>query len=324
MLALLFRRLAQGIVIVWLVASLTFLLLHLAPGDPVRSTLTNPLTPPAVREYWVHRLGLDLPVQEQYWHYLVSIAQGGFGFSFPHHRPVSAVLADALPNTLLLMGVAITLAFTAGIGMGIVQARRQGTPLDWGLGATSLLFYSMPDFWLALMMLLVFSYWLGLFPVTGMFDPVMYGYMGPWARVADRLWHLALPAGTLALLVTAAVARFQRAALLDVSRQDFARTARAKGLSERSVVWKHVLRNALLPVITLFGLSLPALLGGSVFVESVFSWPGMGTLTVNAISTRDYHLLTAVVIVTSAMVVAGNLVADLLYALADPRVRVGE
>jgi peptide/nickel transport system permease protein len=157
-----------------------------------------------------------------------------------------------------------------------------------------------------------------------MFDPVMYGLMGPWARVADRLWHLVLPASTLALLVTAGVARFQRSALLEVVREDFTRTARAKGLGERAVVWKHALRNALLPVITLLGLALPALLGGSVFVESIFSWPGMGTLTVNAISTRDYQLLTAVVMVTSALVVLGNLVADLLYAWADPRVRLGE
>jgi peptide/nickel transport system permease protein len=321
--ALVLRRIAQGIVIVWLVATLTFIMLHAAPGDPVRATLTDPITAPAVREYWVHRLGLDLPVHLQYWHYILSVAHGGFGFSFPHHRPVSAVLADALPNTLLLMGVAIVLAFVGGIGMGIVQARHQGTPLDWGLGMGSLFFYSMPDFWLALMMLLVFAYWLGLFPATGMFDPIMYSYMGPWARAVDRLWHLVLPAGTLALLATAAVARFQRAALLDVSRQDFVRTARAKGLSERSVMWRHVLRNSLLPVVTLFGLSLPALLGGSVFVESVFSWPGIGTLTVNAIATRDYQLLTAIVIITSTMVVIGSLVADLLYMWTDHRVRVG-
>ncbi|HET7621293.1 MAG TPA: ABC transporter permease [Gemmatimonadaceae bacterium] len=324
MIALLLRRLAQGVVIVWLVATLTFLLLHAAPGDPVSATLTDPLTPPAVREYWVHRLGLDLPLHQQYWHYLTSVASGGFGFSFPHHRPVSAVLAEALPNTLLLMGVAIVIAFAAGILIGVVQARRKGKPVDWGLGIGSLFFYSMPDFWLALMMLLVFAYWLRLFPASGMFDPVMYGFMGPWARAADRLWHLVLPAGTLALLVTAAVARFQRSALLEVAQQDFARTARAKGLGERAVIWRHSLRNALLPVITLFGLALPALLGGSVFVESVFSWPGMGTLTVNAIATRDYQLLTAVVIVTSALVVTGNLVADLLYAWADPRVRLGE
>jgi peptide/nickel transport system permease protein len=319
---LLVRRLAQGAVIVWLAASLTFALLHLAPGDPVRASLDNPLTPPAVREYWVQRLGLDLPLHTQYWRYLTNAARGDFGFSFPHHRPVSAVLAEALPNTLLLMGVALVLAFLGGITIGVIQARRRGEPLDWGLGLGSLFFYSMPDFWLALMMLLVLAYRMSLFPVTGMFDPVLFPYMGFWERVADVLWHLALPAITLALLAAAAIARFQRAALLEVARQDFIRVARAKGLPERLVVRRHVLRNALLPVITMFGLALPALLGGSVFVEKVFSWPGMGLLLVDAITARDYPLVTAAVVIASALVAAGSLVADLLYALADPRVRL--
>lgn len=320
---LLLRRLTQGVVIVWLAASLTFVLLHLAPGDPVRTTLENPLTPPAVREYWVQRFGLDLPLHQQYWRYLASVARGDFGYSFPHLRPVSALLAEALPNTLLLMGVALVLAFLGGIVIGIVQARRRGQPLDWGLGLGSLFFYSMPDFWLALMMLLIFAYRLRLFPVTGMFDPVMFPVMGFWQRMGDVLWHLVLPAITLALLAAAAIARFQRAALLDVAKQDYVRVARAKGLSEGRVLRRHVLRNALLPVITLFGLALPALLGGTVFVEKVFSWPGMGTLTVDAIGARDYPLVTAAVIVGSALVTLGSLVADVLYSLADPRVRLG-
>jgi peptide/nickel transport system permease protein len=266
--------------------------------------------------------GLDRPVGEQYCRYLANVLHGDFGFSFPHRRAVSAVLADAIPNTLLLMGVAIVLSFLLGITVGIVQARRRGRPLDWGLGLGSLFFYSMPDFWLALMMLLVFAYWLRLFPVTGMFDPIMYPYLGFWGRTTDRLWHLVLPATTLALLSAAQVAYHQRGAVLEVARQDFVRTAHAKGLSERRVVLHHILRNALLPVITLFGLALPALLGGSVFVEKIFSWPGMGMITVDAIGTRDYPLLTAAVIVASIMVVAGSLIADLLYAMADPRIRV--
>jgi peptide/nickel transport system permease protein len=319
--ALILRRLAHGAVIVWLAASLTFVLLQLAPGDPVRTALDSPFASPEMREYWANRYGLDQPLHIQYWRYLTSVAQGDFGFSFPHHRPVGELLAAALPNTLLLMGVAIVLAFLGGIIIGIVQATRRGQPLDWGLGMGSLVFYSMPDFWLALMMLLVLAYRMRLFPVTGMVDPVLYPTMGFWGRVADVVWHLTLPATTLALLASAAVARFQRAALLDVARQDFVRVARAKGLSERRIVWRHVLRNALLPVITMFGLAFPALLGGSVFVEKVFSWPGMGTLTVDAIAARDYPLVTASVIVASALVTAGSLISDLLYALADPRVR---
>lgn len=319
---LLLRRAAHGVLIVWLVATATFLLLHLAPGDPIAAALNNPLTPPSVRDHWRHVYGLDQPLPVQYVRWLGSIVRGDLGFSFPNHRPVAAVLADAIPNTLLLMSVALALAFGAGIVLGIIQARAQGRPLDWGIGLGALVFYSMPDFWLALMMLLVFAYGLRLFPLSGMFDPVMYAYLGVWGRLGDRLWHLVLPATTLALLGAAAVARFQRAAVLDVAREEFVLAARAKGLSERAIFWRHIARNALLPMITLFGLALPVLLGGSVFVERVFSWPGMGLVTVEAIGSRDYPLLTASVIVATVLVVAGNLIADALYAWADPRVRL--
>ncbi|HEX6534898.1 MAG TPA: ABC transporter permease [Gemmatimonadaceae bacterium] len=322
MLRFLFRRSAQGALIVWIVATTAFVLLHLAPGDPVRASLDSPLVPESVRAYWVGRLGLDRPLPEQYVRYLAAAARGDLGFSFPHRRGVGAVLADAIPNTLLLMGVALALSFAIGIAVGVFQARRHRSAFDRGIAVGSLVFYSMPDFWLALMMLLVFAYALRLFPVSGMHDAVMYPYLGPWARLADLARHLVLPAVTLTLLGAPAVARYQRAAMLDVGRADFVRTARAKGVGERRIAHRHVLRNALLPVITLLGLALPALLGGSVFVEKIFSWPGMGTLTVNAIATRDYPLLTAALIVASVMMVVGSLVADLLYALADPRVRI--
>lgn len=319
---LLLRRATHGALILWLVATATFFLLHVAPGDPIAASFDNPLTPASVRAHYRHLYGLDQPLPAQYVHWLDMVVHGDFGFSFPHRRAVSAVLADALPNTLLLMGVALVLAFSAGIALGIVQARHRGRPLDWGLAMGSLFFYSMPDFWLALMLLFLFAFVWHLFPVTGMFDPVMYPYYGFWHRVADRLWHLVLPASTLALLSAAAIARFQRAALLDVAGEDFVLTARAKGVPERTVMMHHVLRNALLPIITLFGLALPVLLGGSVFIEKVFSWPGMGLLTVEAIGTRDYPLLTAAVVVASALVIVGSIVADVLYAVADPRVRI--
>jgi len=321
-LRLLFRRAVHGILIVWLVATATFFLLHVAPGDPIAASLDSPLTPPAVRAHYRHLYGLDQPLSVQYGRWLAMVAHGDFGFSFPHRRPVSAVIASALPNTLLLMGVALVLAFAAGIALGLIQARHRGRPLDWGLAIGSLFFYSMPDFWLALMLLFLFAFVWRLFPVTGMFDPVMYPYYDFWQRVGDRLWHLVLPASTLALLSAAAIARFQRAALLDVAGEDFVLTARAKGVSERRLLLHHVLRNALLPVITLFGLALPVLLGGSVFVEKIFSWPGMGLLTVEAIGTRDYPLLTAAVIISSVLVIGGSFIADALYAVVDPRVRL--
>jgi peptide/nickel transport system permease protein len=190
------------------------------------------------------------------------------------------------------------------------------------LNGLALFFYSLPEFWLALMALLVFAYWLPLFPAGGIVDATVHDYLGFWGRLADRVRHLVLPATTLALLTTAAVARYQRAAMLEVIELDFVRTARAKGLPERSVLARHALRNALLPVITLVGLALPALVGGAVFVETVFSWPGMGLLAADAIAARDYPLITATVAVGGVTVAVGSLVADILYAVADPRVRV--
>ena len=182
-------------------------------------------------------------------------------------------------------------------------------------------FYAMPDFWLALMMMMIFAYWIPLFPVAGALDPVMHEYMTPLAAFADRLKHLALPAVTLALLTGAAVARYQRVELLRVLPDDFVRTARAKGVSERRIMLIHVLRNALIPTISLLGLSLPALFTGAVFIERVFAWPGMGTLAITAVRGRDYPVIMAVNLVTAVLILLANLLADCLYAVADPRIK---
>jgi peptide/nickel transport system permease protein len=189
------------------------------------------------------------------------------------------------------------------------------------LSAISLFFFSMPDFWLAILSLLAFTYWLPLFPVGGAVDSVMHDYMGFGARIVDRLRHLALPALTLTVLAAPGVARYQRAALLDVLPADYIRTARLKGLTEREILRRHALRNALLPIISLLGLSFPALLTGAFFIEKIFAWPGMGLAVVTAIGTRDYPLVVGGVILGSIMVTVGSLLADLLYAWADPRLR---
>jgi peptide/nickel transport system permease protein len=314
-------RLVQAGVTVAIVATVTFALIHLAPGDPFTQALDDPAVSAEVRALWRAKYGLDLPLYEQYWRYLLNVARGDLGWSVTLHEPVSAALARALPSSLLLMGTAILLSFAAGIALGVVQAARPGSWVDRALGTVSLFFHALPEFWLALMMLLVFAYRLPLFPVGNVVDPLLYDYYTPWQKLVDRLRHLVLPSATLALLLTAGVARFQRAALLEVSGEDFVRTARAKGLGERRVLLRHALRNALLPVITLFGVTVPALVAGAVFVEKVFAWPGMGLLAVSAIMTRDYWLVTACVVVVSAMVALGSLAADLLYAVADPRLR---
>ena len=317
----LLRRVLQAAVVTGLVATITFALIHLAPGDPFTGSLADSRVPEAAREYWRKQYGVDRPIPEQYWRWLASIAVGKLGISYSQHRPVRDALADAIPRTAVLMGCALAVSFALGIAIGVVQARRRGSLADRALGAASLFFYSMPDFWLALVLLLLVAHWPGVLPTGGDVDPLYHGYMGPWGRFVDRLRHLVLPVTALALLTAAAVARYQRAAVLDVAGQDFVRTARAKGLDERRVATRHVLRNALLPVITLLGLALPALLAGAVFVEQIFSWPGMGRLAVEAIAQRDYPLVMAVVLIGGVLVSVGGLVADLLQLAADPRLR---
>jgi peptide/nickel transport system permease protein len=314
-------RLLQSLVVVLLVTTISFFLIRLAPGDPFSYEGVRTLSP-ALRAQLRAQFGYDRPLAEQYVRFVGSVARGHLGFSHHLMRPVGAAIGEALPRTLLLMGVAIALSFLAGIAVGVVQAVRQGGRLDRLLSGVLLFFYSMPDFWLALLALLAFAYWLPLFPAGGVVDPVMHDYLSFGGRLLDRLRHLVLPSLTLTLLAAAGVARYQRAALLEVLPQDYVRTARAKGLDERRVVLRHALRNALLPVITLLGLYLPALLGGAFFVEKVFSWQGIGYLAANAIATRDYDLVTGTVVVGGIMVTLGSLVADLLYALADPRLRV--
>jgi peptide/nickel transport system permease protein len=319
--ALVARRLLQAVVIVALAATATFLLVKLAPGDPFTDMVDNPRIPAEIRERWRIKWGLDRPAHEQYVLYLRNLTRGELGWSFSKHRPVSHAIADALPNTLLLMSVGLIGAFLLGITAGVVRAGRRGSATDRALGAGTLVFYSMPEFWLATMAMLVFAYWVPIFPTSGVKSADLYDYLSPVGKVMDRLWHLVLPATTLMLVIAAIIARYQRAAVLDVATQDFVRTARAKGLPEREVLWRHILRNALFPVITLAGLSLPLLVGGTVFIEQVFAWPGIGGLAVGAIAARDHALVMAIVVMASVLVALGSLLADLLYVVADPRVR---
>jgi ABC-type dipeptide/oligopeptide/nickel transport systems, permease components len=316
-------RLAQAAVIVAFVSAISFALIHLAPGDPFSAAIDNPNVSESVRERLRAQYGLDRPLPQQFTSYVNQLAHGELGWSFSHNRPVRDVLSIALPNTLLLMGIALVGSFALGILIALVQVSRRESATDHVLGGLSLLFISMPDFWLAILALLAFTYWLPIFPVGGAVDPVMHEYMGLWARIVDRLRHLVLPALTLTALASGGIARYQRAALLDVLPSDYIRTARVKGLTERAIMRRHALRNAMLPIISLIGLAFPALLTGAVFIEKVFAWPGMGLAMVNAIGTRDYPLVVGAVIVGSIMVTLGSLLADMLYVWADPRLRAG-
>lgn len=321
MAAFLLRRLIHGIVVVALVATIVFLLIHAAPGDPFSSAMENPSITESIRATWRHSYGLDRPLGEQYVRYVASVLRGDLGFSFSLQRPVSDALMDALPETLTLMSVGIAMAFVLGIAVAVAQVKNSGKAVDRILNGISLTFYSVPDFWFALLMLVAFAFWIPLFPIGGSVSATMYDYLSPLGRAGDRLKHLVLPSITLALLYFPLIARHQRAALLDTLPSDYVVTARAKGVSESRVIRHHALRNALLPIVTLLGIAFPALLTGAVFVEKVFSWPGMGLLIVNSIGSRDYPLLTAAVILGSAFVVTGSIVADVLYRWLDPRLR---
>ena len=313
-------RALHAVVVLFLVTTIAFFLLHLAPGDPF--SLDNTGVPPEVRIRMRQQFGYDRPVLEQYLRYLGRVAQGDFGYSHMLRVPVIRALGDAIPRTLLLMGSALTLSFALGIWLGVFEARHRDTKLGRVTNGASLFVYSLPDFWLALMILLTFAYWIPALPPGGMTDPVMHDFMSPVQAMLDIGKHLLLPLFTLTLIISAVVARFQRAALFETLPLEFIRAARAKGVPESDLIGTHALRNSLLPMITLAGFAFPALLGGAVFVERVFNWPGMGMMVVSAIAQRDYALVVGAVVLGGFMVVVGNLLADIAYGLADPRVRV--
>ncbi len=312
-------RLWQSLVVVFIVTTICFVVIHAAPGEPFAYASSN--VTPAIRAKWRQQYAFDRPIPEQFVRYVESVAQGRLGYSVAEGESVAAVLADAVPRTLLLTGLSLTLSLVLGVIIGVLQATHRDGWFDRASSGFLLTLYSLPDFWGAMMIAFVFAYWWQLLPSSGMVELVVHDFMTPWAAAMDRLRHLVLPVASLTLLSVAGITRFQRAALLEILPADYIRTARAKGVPERTVVWRHALRTALAPMVVLLGVMLPALLGGALFVERVFQWPGMGYFAATAIAAQDYDLVTATVLVGSVMVVIGNLVADLLHAAIDPRVR---
>jgi peptide/nickel transport system permease protein len=319
------RRLLGAIPLVLGIATLVFVLVNLAPGDPARMYLAPGMTDETIARIR-ESMGLNEPLPVRYVLWMTAMFTGDFGVSFMHSRPVLDLLAGYLPRTLLLSSCALAIAFVLGIVLGTLQAVRRGAT-DTVLSVVLLFFYSMPSFWLALMLIMTLSLYARNvwelpfhFPASGDVG-VGYGAMSSWGKLVDRAWHLFLPALSLSLVLTAGIARYMRSGMLEVIDQDFIRTARAKGLPERVVVFKHALRNALIPIVTLFGLYIPMLFGGTVFIEYVFAWPGMGRGIVDAIQNRDYPVVMAGSFFFATMVVIANLIADVLYAVVDPRIR---
>ena len=314
------RKLLFAVPLVFGVITLIFILIEISPGDAT-SQFFNPDTPPEVRAMIEKKWGLDKSPFERYIITIKNLSMGDFGYSIHQERLVFDIIKETLPNTILLSMTTLFLIQIVGISLGTIQAIRQYGFLDSGISLVSLFFYSMPSFWLALMLQLIFSLKWQILPSSGMIDVVMYDYMSPSEQIWDRIKHILLPGVALGIAYAAGIARYMRSSLLEVIRQDYIRTARAKGLPAYKVILKHAMRNALLPVITILGLQLPFLFSGSVLVESIFSWPGMGRLIVQAIFTQDTPVIVACFFVFTLLVVLGNLLADLLYSIVDPRIR---
>src|SRR5574337_1799659 len=312
-------RLARSVAVVFGVVTLTFLLLRLAPGDPVQR-LVGPLASPAAIEAERHALGLDRPLPAQYAEWLVRFARGDWGVSIATGLPARELIARAWPATVRLVGLSIVLSYLLGVLVGAVQAFRPRSRLDTGLSVATVTLFAMPSYWLGLLLVMVFTWRLRLLPAFG--DRGLDAdFLSPAGRLADAARHLALPLPTLVLIGIGGAARFTRGAMLDVRGTPFVAVARARGVGERQVTVRHVLRNALIPVVTLLGLSLPALFSGAVFVEAIFAWPGVGRVLVSAVQARDYPVVMAATTISATLVVAGNLLADLLLPLVDPRLR---
>ncbi len=308
------RRTLQAIPLLLGITLLSFLIIQAAPGDPAQ-ILINPEASAEDVARIRTALGLDKPVYVQYWRWLTSMLRGDMGRSFLDGEEVFRKIANRLPNTLKLTGCALLFALIIAVPLGIICATKQYSILDYLSTVFAFIWVSMPSFWFALMLILVFCVWLRWLPSHG-----MRTYGAPFSLV-DQLRHLILPMLALGLRQLAGLTRYTRSSMLEVVRQDYIRTARAKGLHERVVIYKHALRNALIPVITILGLSLPGLFGGAVVVENVFAWPGMGRLAVQAAFTRDYPVTMGVLVIAASMVVLGNLLADLAYGFVDPRIR---
>jgi peptide/nickel transport system permease protein len=313
------RRLVKAIVVIFAIIVLNFFLVRMTPGDPA---LVIAGEAGAADQKFMddlrHEFGLDQPLWKQLVVYLGHVAQGDLGFSYRQRLPVTQLIADRLPQTLLLTGTAMAIALALGIAFGTMAAMYAGRMADTMITVLALLVFATPSFWLGLMAILLFSVKLDWLPLFGMatVDSGLHGL----ALAADIGRHLILPAVTLGLFFVAIYARLTRAAMLEVRELDFVRTARAKGLGERRVVVRHILRNALLPVVSYAGLQAGYLVGGAVLIETVFAWPGIGRLAYEAVVGRDYTVLLGVLIITSIMVIAFNALTDIVYVLVDPRI----
>jgi peptide/nickel transport system permease protein len=312
-------RLVRSVLIVAVIAALNFGIVHLAPGDvaDVLAGESGAASPDYIADLKV-RFGLNEPLSTQFVLYMARMGRLDLGYSFRFGEPVAKLMFERLPATLLIMIPTLLLAFATGSILGIVAARRVGRWSDVAVSMAALVFYAMPIFWTGIMMIVLFSVKLGWLPTGGM-ETIGAGYTGIRLGL-DVAWHMILPVVTLSLFHVAFYARLMRASMLEMFNQDFVTTARAKGLSETRITYKHVVRNALLPIVTVLGLQVANLLGGSVLVETVFGWPGLGRLAFDSILSRDLNLLLGILLLSSVLVIATNMAVDAAYRWLDPRI----
>ncbi len=313
MLVFTLRRILQAIPSLIFIAIVSFTLLHIVPGGPAQSLLGQHSTPARIAA--INRsLGLNKPLPVQFGIWFWHLLHGNFGYSYSYSQPVLHVIGVYLPHTLEIVTVAFILAHIVSVVLGTIQGYYQGRWFDHVITTFTFFLWSMPVFWLGILIVMIFSINLGWFPSGGITNPEFPG------GFASYVSHATLPIMVLMLSTVASWARFMRSSIMDAMVQDYVRTARSKGLSEFMVLFKHALRNSVLPIITLFGLSIPSLFGGALVVELIFNYPGIGLLTWNAAFQRDYPIILGTVMMVGVLTVAGNLIADLLYGLVDPRI----
>ncbi len=306
MLNYILKRIVGAIPVLFGVSIIVFSLARLVPGDPIDVMFANQAPPtPEQKALLRKEMGLDKPVYIQYFHFIGNLAKGDMGKSYRTQRPVSEMIQGRVPNTIKLTFASLAIAAVIGVGAGIVAAVFKDTWVDFLSMVIAIIGVSIPGFWLGLMAMMLFSVRLGWFPVAG----------------AEGWRHLIMPAATLGVLASAILARMTRSSMLEELNQDFVRTARSKGLKERVVVYRHALRNALIPIVTILGLQIGGLLSGAIIIESVFAYPGIGMLAVQALNTRDFPLIQGLVLLIAVIYVLVNLIVDLIYGMLDPRVR---
>lgn len=318
MLGYLLKRVGVAVPVLLAVTFVSYLIISLTPGDPVDNMIdptTESAMNPEQRRALREELGLNDPIPVRYLKWLGQLLRGNLGYSLINHGPVADRIIQSLKPTLNLGLTAIIISYLAAIPLGVVSALRQNTPYDYAASSLSLAGVSIPSFFLAMALIYVFSLRLGWLPVGGRET------LGAEVSILDRVRHLILPVAVISTSIMGSVARQTRSAMLEVIRQDFVRTAHAKGLRPALVTYKHALRNALMPIVSLLGLQIPSILGGAIIVEQVFSYPGMGRLAVSAIAQRDYPLLMGINLLAAILVVLGGLMTDLLYSIVDPRIR---